>query len=125
MRFGTERGSTLLANSSFIRLFFAYTRGVASQICTVSFTDSSGVRHSVEVAAGSLYEAAALALAEFRSSPMLQDNGPGAATVFSVSVRGPSTEHAVPVKRLLSWLRSSGKTPKEEATKAAFRTLTG
>ena len=34
-------------------------------VCRVSFTDS-GIEHAVEVSADSLYEAAALAIAEFR-----------------------------------------------------------
>lgn len=34
--------------------------------CLVSFTDTNGIRHAVEVAASTLYEAATLAMAEFR-----------------------------------------------------------
>ena len=83
------------------------------------------MQHSVEVAAESVYEAAALALAEFRVSPMLSGHMPGPATVFTIAVKGPSTAHAISVNRLLTWLRSSGKTPKEEATKAAHRALAG
>ena len=98
---------------------------VPARVCIVSFKDASGVVHSVEVAAESLYEAAALALAEFRSSPMLNGNLPGPATTFTIAVKGPSTEHAVCLNRLFTWLRSSGKTPKEEATKSAYRGLAG
>jgi hypothetical protein len=36
--------------------------------CTVSFQDSDGVRHSVEVGAATLYEAAVLALKAFREA---------------------------------------------------------
>lgn len=35
-----------------------------ARACLVSFTDSEGIRHAVEVTASSLYEAAALAIAE-------------------------------------------------------------
>jgi hypothetical protein len=37
-----------------------------ARTCLVSFTDSGGVHHAVEVSASTLYEAAALAIAEFR-----------------------------------------------------------
>lgn len=36
------------------------------RVCLVSFTDTNGIRHAVEVAASTLYEAATLAMAEFR-----------------------------------------------------------
>jgi hypothetical protein len=39
---------------------------IVSSACRVSFTDSAGVTHTVSVAATSLYEAAALGIAEFR-----------------------------------------------------------
>jgi hypothetical protein len=44
------------------------TKSVAptARTCLVFFTDSEGIRHAVEVAASSLYEAAALAIGEFR-----------------------------------------------------------
>ena len=47
--------------------------------CRVSFTDSDKTEHAVEVEAESLYEAVALAVAEFREDPLLRD-GPGAMT---------------------------------------------
>ena len=48
-------------------LFFAYAGFVANtQTCRVSFTDGEGIMHAVQVPAASLYEAAALAVAEFR-----------------------------------------------------------
>jgi hypothetical protein len=37
-----------------------------ARTCVVSFIESAGIRHSIEVAAESLYEAAALAVHEFR-----------------------------------------------------------
>jgi hypothetical protein len=44
---------------------FPYTIFVPSRSCRVSFTDSEGLEHAVEVSAASVYEAAVLALAEF------------------------------------------------------------
>ena len=63
-----------------IRLLFAYA-GVVPNVrkCRVAFVDSEGIAHSVEVAACSLYEAAALAVAEFRRCGFA-DAMPGPAT---------------------------------------------
>ncbi len=37
-----------------------------ARTCLVSFTDANNIRHAVEVAASTLYDAATLAMAEFR-----------------------------------------------------------
>src|SRR5258708_2919587 len=51
-------------------LFIRYDGEVGNaRTCVVSFVDSTGIRHSIEVAAESLYEAAALAVKEFRRHP--------------------------------------------------------
>jgi hypothetical protein len=52
------------------------------RVCSVSFTDHRGVRHSVEVQAESLFEAAVLAIQIFRQDPWLERVGP--ATVLDV-----------------------------------------
>jgi hypothetical protein len=62
----------------------------------VSFTNQEGLTHSVEVAVASVFQAAALAVAEFR--------------------RGRFTEAG-----LESWHQSNGKSPKEQALKAELR----
>ncbi len=50
-----------------VRLLFAYTKTVPGpRACVVSFTDPEGLTHSVEVVGESLFQAAALAVAEFR-----------------------------------------------------------
>ena len=48
-----------------------------ARTCVVSFVDSNGIRHSVEVAAEWLYEAAALPVSEFRRHPWIDDAEPG------------------------------------------------
>ena len=48
-------------------------------MCRVSYTDTQGMTHSVLITAASLFEAAALGLAEFRKCAMM-DAAPGAAT---------------------------------------------
>ncbi len=101
------------------RLIFAHDETVPSS-CKVAFTDGAGVTHSVSVAASSLYEAAALALAEFkRSGFAMAMAGPG--TRLTVTVESPSTAHELTVARLQAWLDSSGKTPREQAVKVRLR----
>ena len=53
--------------------------------CRVSFTDQDKTEHSAEVDAESLYEAVALAVADFREDPLLRES-PAATTEFTVAV---------------------------------------
>jgi hypothetical protein len=59
--------------------------------CRVSFVDSEKTEHAAEVEAESLYEAVALAVADFREDPLLRDS-PGAMTEFTVAVLRNPTE---------------------------------
>lgn len=74
--------------------------------CIVSFLDLDGVRHSVELQAEGLYEAAVLALAAFRKN----DLNPGGVTEFEVDVRS-SIKHTLPVKKIQAWLERGVRTP--------------
>jgi len=67
--------------------------------CRVSFTDSEAVSHSVEVIAGSLYEAAVLALAPFRRCGFT-DAIVGLATRLTVAVQAPATTHELAVRKV-------------------------
>ncbi|MCW5983558.1 MAG: hypothetical protein KIT09_36040 [Bryobacteraceae bacterium] len=84
--------------------------------CTVSFVDPNQIRHSVDVMAESLFEAAILALRVFRTAKLL-DCTPGTAAVFEVKVSSPAVTHTVSLRRVQEWLESSGKTPREQALK--------
>ena len=87
-----------------------------TRTCLVSFTDSEGIRHAVEVAASSLYEAAALAIAEFRRCGFTA-NAPGPATRLTVTVQAPATSHEVRLSKIEAWLESGGRSPNEQALK--------
>src|SRR2546429_9602426 len=50
---------------------------VGLRACTVSFTGPSGIRHSVEVTAESLYEAAALGLSRLKQDGWVEQIAPG------------------------------------------------
>jgi len=100
---------------------FAYD-GVVPKACRVAFTDGAGVTHSVAVVASSLYEAAALALAEFKRCGFAMAMA-GPATRLTVTVEVPCTSHELSVAKLQAWLDASSKTPREAAAKVTLRQL--
>jgi hypothetical protein len=87
--------------------------------CIVSYGDLDGIRHSVEVTAETLYEAAilgmkALKVANWESPPNLE---------IEIRERQPEVRHSVRNSVLSAWLARNGKTPKEQALKARLREL--
>ena len=75
------------------------------------------MEHAVEVAAVSVYEAAVLALAEFRRCGFA-DAIVSPATRLTTLVKQPETEHTVSVGKLQSWLDGGGKSPNEQVVKS-------
>ena len=71
---------------------------MASSRCRVSFTDSEGIFHGVDVDAESLYEAVAIAVANFREDDV-SPSEPGPTTEFTVSVYRNPTEHKLDCSR--------------------------
>ena len=69
--------------------------------CRVSFTDSEGIPHAVEIQAESLYEAVALAVAEFRADDLTAMPGP--MTEFTVSIQRPAIEHRIRLSQVSRW----------------------
>src|SRR4051794_40739633 len=88
----------------------------AARTRMVSFTDSEGLQHSVEVAAESLYEAAVLAIKAFRE----HDCEPDIASRLAVEVTPPSVTHTVTVQKVRDWLDGSAKSPKEKVRKESL-----
>ncbi len=78
--------------------------------------------HSVEVVASTLYEAAALAVAEFRHCGFA-DAAPGSVARLRVYVEAPTTTHDLSVRKLSTWLEAGGKIPREQAMKVRLREL--
>ena len=60
--------------------------------CSVSFTDIRGIRHTAEVEAESLYEAAVQGIRRLNQDPWLERIGPG--TKLEIEIREPSAKHA-------------------------------
>ena len=88
----------------------------------VSFTDGANITHTVRVSASSLYEAAALGVAEFKKS-RFAFTSIGPATRLTIAVEPPATTHELSVGKLQAWLKTNGKTPREQATKVTLRQL--
>lgn len=86
--------------------------------CVVSYLDTEGLRHTVQVEAESLYEAAALAMRTFRQ----HDCEPGQASRLEVEVRS-SVIHTITPNRVYDWLKGGAKSPKEAVMRERLRAL--
>ncbi len=76
--------------------------------CRVSYTDTDGIAHSAEVDAASLYEAVAIAVAEFRDDEIIA-TAPAPMTEFVVTVIRKPIEHRITFKRVEEWCQTSTK----------------
>jgi hypothetical protein len=86
--------------------------------CIVSFVDLEGLRHSVEVEAESLYEAAALAIKTFRQ----HNCAPGPITKLDVEIRS-SVTHTVTLQRVQDWLETGPRSPRDFVLKERLKQL--
>ena len=75
----------------------------------------------MEVTATTLYEAATLAMAEFRPCGFTA-NAPGPAMRLTVAVKTPATTHEVQRGKVETWLQCAGK-PNEQAMKGRLMEL--
>jgi hypothetical protein len=80
------------------------------------------VEHAVEIVATSLYEAAVMALGEFRRCGFA-DASFGRGTRLTVKVKAPETEHVVSVGKLHAWLDGGGKSPNEQVAKKRLKEM--
>jgi hypothetical protein len=92
-----------------------------SRSCNVSFVGPTGVRHSIEVTAETLYEAAAMALSIFRQSEWADQVGPG--TELTVSVKNPETKHTVTAMQIRRWCDGVAVSPDEVLKRNRVRAL--
>src|SRR5437762_1581846 len=95
---------------------------MAIRTCLVSCCDLNGIEHTVEITAGTLYEAVAQALQIFRGNDWVGEIGQGLTTV-KVVVKQPPVAHHVRIKDFERWLETQGKTPAEMSLKARVRDL--
>jgi len=93
------------------------------RICAVSFADVRGIRHTVEVQAESLFEAAILGVRPMKDEPWIEHVGP--ATVLDIEVREPAAKHAITMMQVERWLEGGSTSPNEGVKKAKLRDLLG
>jgi hypothetical protein len=87
--------------------------------CIVPYRDPDGVKHSVQVTAESLFEAAILGMKAMKVPNW--ENVPN--LEIEVRERAPETRHLVWNSVLTAWLARNGKSPKEQALRVRLREL--
>ena len=96
---------------------------VAVRTCTVSFSGPSGIRHSVDVSAESVYEAAALGVSALKRSGWADVMALG--TELEVQVREPPTCHRITVQQIHRWCDGIAISPDETLKKRRLKQLLG
>jgi hypothetical protein len=94
---------------------------VALRTCTVSFNGPSGIRHSVDVTAESVYEAAALGVSALRQSGWADVLALG--TELEVQVREPPTCHRLTIQQIHRWCDGIAASPDETLKKRRLKQL--
>ena len=96
-------------------------RAVALRTCRVSFTGLAGVRHSVEVTAESIYEAAALGVSALKNSGWGDAIASG--TELEIEVREPATCHRLTVQQIRRWCDGVAVSPDDTLKKRRLKQL--
>jgi hypothetical protein len=94
-----------------------YSQAVG-RACRVSFIDAKGTRHTAEVVADSLYEAA---LAGLKAISEGWGEEPEMTTPISVSIVPP--EHLVTLRQIRTWVEKGSGTPKDMALRHRLKEL--
>jgi hypothetical protein len=94
---------------------------VALRTCTVSFTGSSGIRHSVEVTAESVFEAAALGVSALKKNDWADAIAPG--TELEIQVREPPTSHRIRLQQIHRWCDGIAVSPDDTLKRRRLKHL--
>jgi hypothetical protein len=89
------------------------------KLCVVSFTGTDGFRHSVQVVAESLYEAAALAVRSFADAGCPPTHG----TELDIEVKAPAVTHTIKLNRVVGWVNAVARSPKDKMLKDRLKEL--
>jgi hypothetical protein len=92
--------------------------------CKVTIEDMNGVRHTVDVTAGSLYEAVALGMAAIRTDEWVTGIAQGLNAV-KVRVMNVPVEHEVRLMDFTKWLDRDGGSPREMSDRKGIRSILG
>jgi hypothetical protein len=101
-----------------------YSSPMAVKSCRVTIQDMSGVEHTIEVSASSLYEAVALGLASLRGEDWVAGIAEGLNTVRVSAVNLP-IEHSVRIMDFQSWLAKEGGSPRDRSQRYRVREILG
>jgi hypothetical protein len=92
--------------------------------CKVTIQDMDGVAHTVDVTAGSLYEAVALGMAAIRTDEWVTGIAQGLNAV-KVRVTSVSVEHEVKLQDFTKWLDRTEGSPREMMDRERIKTILG
>lgn len=92
--------------------------------CRVSFRDSEGIEHAVELEARTLYEAVGLAIDRFRRCEHVGYD-PKGLHEFVVEPHEPGTQHRLTRNMFDRWLCQPGGSPADVAIKTRLKGLLG
>ena len=92
--------------------------------CKVTIRDLEGVEHTVQVTAGTLYEAVALGLASIRSEAWVEGI-PDEPNEVKVSASNVPVEHSVKMKDFKTWLGRPPRSPKELVARNRIKEILG
>ena len=92
---------------------------MARKVCLVTITERSGTRHSAQVEADSLYEAAVLGVERLRRDPWTSPIGP--TTPLEIEVREPAAQHVVTLAQVRRWLDGATTNPTEAVKKVKLK----
>jgi hypothetical protein len=90
--------------------------------CRVSFVDAEGIEHAANVQASSVYEAAALAVREFREDSFVTTK-PTEQTLLNVEVIPDPREHKLRVQQVVRWAGLSSSSPGEKVRRQHIKEL--
>ena len=88
----------------------------------MTFTDLNGLKHTVELEADSVHEAAMLALQAFKKSAFVE-LAPGLASRIQVSVREPLVTHEVSLVKLRQWVELGSVNPNEVSRRRRLKAI--
>lgn len=91
--------------------------------CIVTFRDTSGVDHAVSLTAESLYEAAVVALRQFRRADWSRESSLDLGSL-RIEVWEQPTLYRVEVSKLEAWLKREGGSPREVVLRDKLKQLT-
>jgi hypothetical protein len=98
---------------------------MAAKTCRVSCQDLTGVLHSVEVTAESLYEAVARGLSTLKASDWVEEIGDGLTPITVEILETTPVKHQVLMKDFRRWLAENGNTPAGISVRQKAREILG